>query len=110
MEKVPRAAMQDIDKKKFLVPSDITGKSFLLLKTMVLTIFPYGFLSAHLFPVLFAFFKGPATIFGISKHFYDNIFLKLLVAQFMYIIRKRTQLTPEKAMFLFVKKLLPATR
>ena len=34
----------------------------------------------------------------------------ILVAQFMYIIRKRIQLPPEKAMFLFVNKVLPATR
>ena len=34
----------------------------------------------------------------------------LLVAQFMYIIRKRIQLPPEKAMFLFVNKVLPTTR
>ena len=33
-----------------------------------------------------------------------------LVAQFMYIIRKRIQLPPEKAMFLFVNKVLPTTR
>ena len=32
------------------------------------------------------------------------------VAQFMYIIRKRIQLPPEKAMFLFVNKVLPTTR
>lgn len=55
VEKAPRSAIQDIDKRKFLVPSDLT------------------------------------------------------VAQFMYIIRKRIQLPPEKAMFLFVNKVLPAT-
>lgn len=55
VEKAPRSSIQDIDKRKFLVPSDLT------------------------------------------------------VAQFMYIIRKRIQLPPEKAMFLFVNKVLPAT-
>jgi len=55
VEKAPRSTIQDIDKRKFLVPSDLT------------------------------------------------------VAQFMYIIRKRIQLPPEKAMFLFVNKVLPAT-
>lgn len=55
VEKAPRTHIQDIDKRKFLVPSDLT------------------------------------------------------VAQFMYIIRKRIQLPPEKAMFLFVNKVLPAT-
>lgn len=55
MEKQPRSNIQDIDKRKFLVPSDLT------------------------------------------------------VAQFMYIIRKRIQLPPEKAMFLFVNKILPTT-
>ena len=56
MEKAPNSQIKDIDKRKFLVPSDLT------------------------------------------------------VAQFMYIIRKRIQLPPEKAMFLFISKVLPATR
>ena len=55
VEKAPRTLIQDIDKRKFLVPADLT------------------------------------------------------VAQFMYIIRKRIQLPPEKAMFLFVNRVLPAT-
>ena len=32
------------------------------------------------------------------------------VAQFMYIIRRRINLPSEKAMFLFVNKVLPTTR
>eukprot|EP00116_Pleurobrachia_bachei_P014912 sb/3475174/ len=56
VEKVSNSSIPDIDKRKFLVPSDLT------------------------------------------------------VAQFMYIIRKRIQLAPEKAMFLFVNKMLPTTR
>jgi len=55
VEKVSSSSIPDIDKRKFLVPSDLT------------------------------------------------------VAQFMYIIRKRIQLAPEKAMFLFVNKMLPTT-
>jgi len=55
VEKAARSSIQDIDKRKFLVPADLT------------------------------------------------------VAQFMYIIRKRIQLPPEKAMFLFVNRVLPAT-
>merc|ERR1712168_1717072 len=55
VEKAPRSSIQNIDKRKFLVPTDLT------------------------------------------------------VAQFMYIIRKRIQLAPEKAMFLFVNKVLPTT-
>lgn len=55
VEKVNTSSIPDIDKRKFLVPSDLT------------------------------------------------------VAQFMYIIRKRIQLAPEKAMFLFVNKMLPTT-
>ncbi len=34
----------------------------------------------------------------------------ILVAQFMYIIRRRINLPSEKAMFLFVNKVLPTTR
>lgn len=56
VEKVPRSQILDIDKRKYLLPSDIS------------------------------------------------------VAQFMYIIRKRIQLPPEKAIFLFVGKVLPQTR
>ena len=33
-----------------------------------------------------------------------------VVAQFMYIIRRRINLPSEKAMFLFVNKVLPTTR
>ena len=32
------------------------------------------------------------------------------VAQFMYIVRRRISLPSEKAMFLFVNKVLPTTR
>ena len=34
----------------------------------------------------------------------------LIVAQFMYIVRRRISLPSEKAMFLFVNKVLPTTR
>ncbi|OWF39625.1 gamma-aminobutyric acid receptor-associated protein-like 2 [Mizuhopecten yessoensis] len=53
VEKDPKSQIQDIDKRKFLVPNDIS------------------------------------------------------VAQFMWIIRKRIQLPSEKAIFLFVGKVLP---
>jgi len=53
VEKVARSQINDIDKRKFLVPSDIS------------------------------------------------------VAQFMWIIRKRIALPPEKAIFLFVDKTIP---
>ena len=56
VEKDPKTQIQDIDKRKFLVPNDIS------------------------------------------------------VAQFMWIIRKRIQLPSEKAIFLFVGKVLPQSR
>ena len=56
VERLPGSTVPSIDKRKFLVPSDIS------------------------------------------------------VAQFMWIIRKRIQLAPAKALFLFVGKLLPQTR
>ncbi|XP_002740384.1 gamma-aminobutyric acid receptor-associated protein-like 2 [Saccoglossus kowalevskii] len=55
VEKVPKSQIPDIDKRKFLVPADIT------------------------------------------------------VAQFMWIIRKRIQLPPERAIFLFIERVLPTT-
>ncbi len=56
VERVPKSPIADIDKRKFLVPNDIT------------------------------------------------------IAQFMWIIRKRIQLSPEKAIFLFVNKTIPVSR
>merc|ERR1712083_530785 len=55
VEKAPNSDIPDIDKKKYLVPADLT------------------------------------------------------VGQFVYVIRKRIKLTPEKAIFIFVKDVLPST-
>ncbi|GIL55227.1 hypothetical protein Vafri_10811 [Volvox africanus] len=55
VEKAERSDIPDIDKKKYLVPSDLT------------------------------------------------------VGQFVYVIRKRIKLSPEKAIFIFVKNVLPPT-
>eukprot|EP00163_Fabomonas_tropica_P010225 TRINITY_DN2030_c0_g2_i1.p2 TRINITY_DN2030_c0_g2~~TRINITY_DN2030_c0_g2_i1.p2 ORF type:complete len:125 (+),score=44.04 TRINITY_DN2030_c0_g2_i1:292-666(+) len=54
-EKAEKSDIPDIDKKKYLVPADLT------------------------------------------------------VGQFVYVIRKRIKLSPEKAIFIFVKNVLPAT-
>ena len=76
MEKVPRSTIPDIDKKKFLVPADLSGKP-----------------PRYTFQLLF-----------------DVVNWVCLVAQFMYIVRRRISLPSEKAMFLFVNKVLPTTR
>ncbi len=55
MEKADKSAIPDIDKAKYLVPSDLT------------------------------------------------------VGQFVYVIRKRIKVTPEQAVFMFVKNVLPPT-
>ncbi|MEW5313955.1 MAG: hypothetical protein WDW38_005485 [Sanguina aurantia] len=55
VEKAEKSDIPDIDKKKYLVPADLT------------------------------------------------------VGQFVYVIRKRIKLSPEKAIFIFVKAVLPAT-
>lgn len=55
VEKAEKSDIPDIDKKKYLVPSDLT------------------------------------------------------VGQFVYVIRKRIKLSPEKAIFIFVKNVLPPT-
>lgn len=55
VEKADKSDIPDIDKKKYLVPSDLT------------------------------------------------------VGQFVYVIRKRIKLSPEKAIFIFVKNILPPT-
>jgi len=55
VEKAEKSNIEDIDKRKYLVPADIS------------------------------------------------------VAQFMWIVRKRINLTPEKAIFLFVNKIVPSS-
>lgn len=76
MEKVPRSTIPDIDKKKFLVPADLSG-------------------------------KPPRYTFQLLCDVVNWVYL---VAQFMYIVRRRISLPSEKAMFLFVNKVLPTTR
>ena len=85
VEKVPKSAIPDIDKKKFLVPADLSGK-------YEITKLLYN--STQLFNVFFPFFSVRPPP----------------VAQFMYIVRRRISLPSEKAMFLFVNKVLPTTR
>jgi len=55
VEKVPNSQIEQIDKRKYLVPNDIT------------------------------------------------------IAQFMWIIRKRIDMAPEKALFLFINKVVPSS-
>lgn len=66
--------MPDIDKKKYLVPSDLT------------VVRPVRDSDAN----VLRFFDG-------------------LQGQFVYVIRKRIKLQPEKGVFIFVNKTLPPT-
>jgi GABA(A) receptor-associated protein len=84
-EKADRTDIPTIDKKKYLVPS--VRKS-----------------CDHGTPddLLISFLSAPFFIFPSSTQ-------DLTVGQFVYVIRKRIKLAPEKAIFIFVEETLPPT-
>lgn len=58
------------------------------------------------------FFKGFYLTEGYSTVYIDGRYLvpaDLTVGQFVYVVRKRIKLSPEKAIFIFVKNILPPT-
>lgn len=81
-EKADRTDIPTIDKKKYLVPS-VSAQSIMGVAVGLQTM------------VLISFFA--------LRH------QDLTVGQFVYVIRKRIKLSPEKAIFIFVDEVLPAT-
>ena len=69
---------------------------------LLIPLLPYIVLTM-MWPVLL--YVGPNGVSTFIIYFFISI-----VAQFMYIIRRRINLPSEKAMFLFVNKVLPTTR
>lgn len=57
-------------------------------------------------PVIVDVFHLNAKSINLDKHKY-LVPADLMISQFMYIIRKRCKLTPEKAIFLFIENTLP---
>lgn len=88
-EKADRTDIPTIDKKKYLVPSvSQCGHAIGSLAQQSQSVHPFP--HARTWPTL--------------THAQD-----LTVGQFVYVIRKRIKLAPEKAIFIFVDEVLPAT-
>ena len=87
VEKAPKARIGDLDKKKYLVPSDLTGI------TMA---------------------GGGGAHFGVTDAHLGVTDPPLLpppppVGQFYFLIRKRIHLRAEDALFFFVNNVIPPT-
>jgi GABA(A) receptor-associated protein len=84
VEKASGGDIPDIDKKKYLVPTDLTGEKI------------QAFLPFRLLNICACHFS------------YESLTMILCaVGQFVHVIRKRIKLTPEKAIFIFVNNVLP---
>ena len=83
-EKADRTDIPTIDKKKYLVPSVRKPCDHSIPNDLLIC--------------------PPSLFFFISFHTQD-----LTVGQFVYVIRKRIKLAPEKAIFIFVEETLPPT-
>lgn len=87
VEKAPKARIGDLDKKKYLVPSDLTGK----------------------------YVSSVRFLDSMKRHKPVKQQLKLwesvllLVGQFYFLIRKRIHLRAEDALFFFVNNVIPPT-
>lgn len=86
VEKAPKARIGDLDKKKYLVPSDLTGKYCVM-----------WFLNIM---------KRHEPVKQQLKLWVSVI---LLVGQFYFLIRKRIHLRAEDALFFFVNNVIPPT-
>lgn len=87
MEKAPKARIGDLDKKKYLVPSDLTGK--------------------HIFK-RYVFLDSNVLVFY-QRSDKNNCKFCLSVGQFYFLIRKRIHLRAEDALFFFVNNVIPPT-
>lgn len=62
MEKAPKARIGDLDKKKYLVPSDLTGKHITLLKEKEKSTVHFLPLYKKLYFLFFFFLSGPVLL------------------------------------------------
>jgi GABA(A) receptor-associated protein len=95
-EKADRTDIPTIDKKKYLVPSVREPYDHVTLNDLLISLLPP--------PPLFSYSYFP---FFFKKSSYNT--QDLTVGQFVYVIRKRIKLAPEKAIFIFVEETLPPT-
>lgn len=86
VEKAPKARIGDLDKKKYLVPSDLTGKHFIVCQI-----------------------PGEQHLKDTSRVTSKFLFPLLSVGQFYFLIRKRIHLRAEDALFFFVNNVIPPT-
>jgi GABA(A) receptor-associated protein len=84
-EKVEKSDITDIDKKKYLVPA-VSRRNLVSGPCLVV-------------------YREPSLI----RVVYYRRTQDLTVGQFVYVIRKRIKLAPEKAIFIFVDEILPPT-
>lgn len=100
VEKAPKARIGDLDKKKYLVPSDLTGGC---LSHVHIPLCGWACqLCGRRFPGS-CFLEAPMT----SVTFLH--LLVLAVGQFYFLIRKRIHLRAEDALFFFVNNVIPPT-
>uniref|UniRef100_A0A8C0K8M4 GABA type A receptor-associated protein n=1 Tax=Canis lupus dingo TaxID=286419 RepID=A0A8C0K8M4_CANLU len=103
VEKAPKARIGDLDKKKYLVPSDLTGGN--LTQDPGLLPVRGGAVSVGkcCLPVVTALLRPfliPVTL---------SYLVSLAVGQFYFLIRKRIHLRAEDALFFFVNNVIPPT-
>ncbi|GMI96197.1 autophagy 8f [Hibiscus trionum] len=96
VEKAERSDIPNIDKKKYLVPADLTVGQFVYVirKRIKLSAEKAIFIFVALDSLDSFSYLVPAD---------------LTVGQFVYVIRKRIKLSAEKAIFIFVDNVLPPT-
>jgi GABA(A) receptor-associated protein len=92
VEKAPKARIGDLDKKKYLVPSDLTGKPSSLQQYNI-----RDFIQRHRFK----------NVLPVKK--LNPAMLSFPVGQFYFLIRKRIHLRAEDALFFFVNNVIPPT-
>jgi hypothetical protein len=96
-EKVEKSDISDIDKKKYLVPAVSP------LYSSAVTPLPPAECRSYLFRLVCRIRRCIVVNVGFL------IEQDLTVGQFVYVIRKRIKLAPEKAIFIFVDEILPPT-
>jgi hypothetical protein len=101
VEKAPKARIGDLDKKKYLVPSDLTGEG--------LTCGARFFLWVGLPTLWEEASPGSCSLEAPTTSVTCLHLLFLAVGQFYFLIRKRIHLRAEDALFFFVNNVIPPT-
>lgn len=100
MEKAPKARIGDLDKKKYLVPSDLTGGN----KPP-----DAGSFRGWEYPLWKEVSPDSCFLEALMTAVTFLHLLFLAVGQFYFLIRKRIHLRAEDALFFFVNNVIPPT-